>query len=119
MDHPLRASAFVVAEWRDRGETSAERPVAPLHVHRRDDEAWYVLEGRLGFRIGEAVLEAGVGEAVLAPKGVAHTYWNAGTGPARYLVVMTPRLAALIEELHEPGADARAVFARHDSELLV
>lgn len=118
MDAPLRADGFVIAEWRDRGETSAARPVAPLHAHHRADEAWYVLEGRLGFRIGERVVEAGVGEAVLAPKGVAHTYWNEGGGPARYLVVMTPDVAALIDELHQPGADPRAVFARHHSELL-
>ena len=118
MDRPLRAEGFVIAEWRDGGETHAGRPVAPLHLHRGDDEAWYVLEGRLGFRIGDEVVEAGPGEAVLAPRGMAHTYWNAGGTPARYLVVMSPTVAALIEELHQPGSDPRAAFAKHDSELL-
>jgi hypothetical protein len=37
-----------VEEWRDQGETSRERPIAPLHLHRSEDEAWYVLEGALG-----------------------------------------------------------------------
>jgi mannose-6-phosphate isomerase-like protein (cupin superfamily) len=41
--------SFVVQEWRDEGETRRESPVAPLHVHHEEDEAWYVLEGRLGF----------------------------------------------------------------------
>lgn len=118
MDEALRGSGFVLAEWRDGGETSAERPVAPLHVHDEDDEAWYVLEGRLGFRLGDEVVEVGEGEAVLARAGVAHTYWNAGDRPARYLIVMTPRIAALIDELHRPGANPREVFARHRSTLL-
>jgi mannose-6-phosphate isomerase-like protein (cupin superfamily) len=44
----------VLVEW----EASAERigplaPVAPLHVHHEDDEAWYVLEGALGFRLAD------------------------------------------------------------------
>ena len=34
----------------------------------------------------------------------SHTFWNAGAGAARYVIVMTPRIAALIEALHEPGA---------------
>lgn len=54
----LDADSFVIAEWSDRGETRPDWPIAPLHVHYQDDEAWYVLEGRLGFRIGEETLEA-------------------------------------------------------------
>ena len=110
---------FVLAEWSDAGESSAEQPIAPLHLHRNDDEAWYVLEGTLGFVRGDERLEAPAGSAVLVPRGVAHTYWNAGPGDARYVIVMTRRIAALIDALHEPGAtdDLPALFARFDSEL--
>jgi mannose-6-phosphate isomerase-like protein (cupin superfamily) len=113
-------SEFVLAEWVDDGESSAERPVAPLHRHLGDDEAWYVLEGTLGFARGDERLEAPAGSAVLVPRGVAHTFWNSGAGRARYLIVMTPRIAALVEALHEPGAfdDIHALFRRFDSELL-
>jgi mannose-6-phosphate isomerase-like protein (cupin superfamily) len=90
----ISGSDFVVAEWVDDGESSAERPIAPLHRHHGDDEAWYVLEGALGFIRGEERLEAAAGSALLVPRGVAHTYWNAGDSRARYLLVMTPRLAA-------------------------
>jgi hypothetical protein len=116
----LAGHDFVLAEWVDDGESSAERPIAPLHLHERDDEAWYVLEGALGFRRGGAVLEAGAGAAVLVPAGVPHTYWNAGEGRARYLLVMTPRIAALLAALHEPGARDRLdeLFARFDSRLV-
>ena len=110
---------FVLAEWSDKGETSAERPIAPLHVHHRDDEAWYVLEGTLGFRVGDEIIEAGPGAAVLVPRGTPHTFWNARPEPARYVLVMTPRIQRLVRELHAPGAsDYAAIFRAHDSELL-
>ena len=54
----------------------------------------------------------------LAPAGMPHSYWNAGPGRARYLLVASPRLFALIEELHAPGADFAEVFRKYDSELL-
>jgi mannose-6-phosphate isomerase-like protein (cupin superfamily) len=116
----LAGSDFVIAEWSDDGESSAGSPIAPLHLHHGDDEAWYVLEGTLGFVRGDDQIEAAAGAAVLVPRGVAHTYWNAGTGRARYLLVMTPRLAALIAALHEPGAagDLPRLFRRFDSELV-
>ena len=94
--------------------------IAPLHVHHADDEAWYVLEGRLRFQIGEEILEVGPGGAVLAPKGTPHAYGNAQRSEsARYLLVMTPKICALIDALHQPGAsDYPAIFRAHDSELL-
>ena len=109
---------FVLAEWTDAGESSAEQPIAPLHLHRSDDEAWYVLEGTLGFHRGDERLDAPPGSAVLVPRGAVHTFWNAGAGTARYLIVMTPRVAALIDALHEPGAfdDLPGLFERFDSE---
>jgi mannose-6-phosphate isomerase-like protein (cupin superfamily) len=112
-------SDFVVVEWRDSGEGDWEW-IAPLHVHHADDEAWYVLDGTLKFRIGDAVCEGGPGTGVLAPKGTPHAYGNARRGePARYLLVTTPRIRALVHALHEPGAtDYAAIFRAHESELL-
>jgi len=113
---------FVLVEWDDPGGVSGpDRPIAGLHVHHQDDEAWYVLEGRLGFRIGDGVVEAGPGECVLARRGTPHSFWNASSGPARYVLVMTPRLHALVQSLHEPRsepADWAAIFREHASELL-
>ncbi|HEY3765723.1 MAG TPA: cupin domain-containing protein [Gaiellales bacterium] len=113
---------FVLVEWTDAGGTTGpDRPIVPTHVHHRDDEAWYVLEGRLGFRLGDEVVEAGPGQAVLAARGTPHSWWNAGTGPARYILVMTPRIRDLIETLHAPeseGGDYAAIFRAHESELL-
>jgi hypothetical protein len=62
------------------------------------------------------------GGAILVPRGTPHTYWNPRPHPTRYLLVMTPRIAALIESLHalEPrNTDTvAATFAGHASEYL-
>ena len=93
--------------------------VAPLHAHHHDDEAWYVLEGTLGIRLGDRDREIPAGGAVIAPRGTPHTYWNPRPEPLRYLIVMTPRIAAMIEALHAPGdRDIAAIFEEHGSEFL-
>jgi quercetin dioxygenase-like cupin family protein len=109
------AGDFVIVEWTAEVGTHW---IAPLHVHYEDDEAWYVLSGSLGFRLGEDELEAHAGAAVFAPRGTAHTFWNAGSTEARYLLVMAPRIAKLIAQIHQPGADIAAVFADHRSAIL-
>src|SRR3954451_8788429 len=113
------ASDFVVVEWTDSGDSDWEW-IAPLHVHHGDDEAWYVVEGSLRFRLGDELCEAGPGEGVLAPKGMPHAYGNARQGRlARYLLVTTPRIRRLVQARHEPGAsDYAEIFRAHDSELL-
>jgi mannose-6-phosphate isomerase-like protein (cupin superfamily) len=113
----------LVAEWADEGGTSRERPIAPLHLHRSEDEAWYVLEGRLGFQVGDEEVEAETGRAVVVSAGTAHSYWNALPGRARYVIVMGPETAALVDAIHAMAPFDRsrlpALFEEHDSELLV
>jgi mannose-6-phosphate isomerase-like protein (cupin superfamily) len=111
----LAGDDFILVEW--TAEVGSHW-IAPLHVHHGDDEGWYVLEGELGFRLGDEEVVATAGSAVLARRGTPHTYWNAGEAEARYLLIMTPRIADLIGSIHAPGADIPAVFAAHDSELL-
>ncbi len=106
---------FVIVEW--NAEVGSHW-IAPLHIHHEDDEAWYVLEGELGFRLGNEEAVAGPGAAVLARRGTPHTYWNAGSQEARYLLIMTPRIASLIEAIHKPGIDMSQEFDAHASELL-
>ena len=118
-----RDGTFLIAEWADEGETSRERPIAPLHLHRSEDEAWYVLSGRLGFRVGNDEVEAGPGGCVVAPPGAPHTYWNGHGGRTGYLLVMGPLTARLIDAIHAMDpfdpAQLTALFEEHDSELLV
>lgn len=66
---------FVVAEWQDAGGVSATpRWIAPLHLHRNDDEAWYVLEGVLCVKVGDEDVELRAGSGVLVPRGTPHTH---------------------------------------------
>jgi mannose-6-phosphate isomerase-like protein (cupin superfamily) len=116
-------NSFIVAEWRDAGSPPGPpRWIAPLHLHHNDDEAWYVLEGRLCVKRGNDTIEAAQGAAVLVPRGIPHTYWNPDPTPVRYLLIMTPAIYKLIQAIHaatdrDPDA-MRALFRNHDSELL-
>jgi mannose-6-phosphate isomerase-like protein (cupin superfamily) len=116
-------NAFVVAEWRDGGGAAGPpRLIAPPHVHYSDDEAWYVLEGELCVRIGDDTVRVPAGSGVLVPRGAAHTYWNPGPAPVRYLLVMTAQIFRLIREIHamtvRTPASLAAAFGRHDSALV-
>jgi uncharacterized cupin superfamily protein len=116
-------SDFVVAEWTaERSATGAPQPIAPPHVHRNDDEAWYVLDGSLGFSFDGREFEVPAGGAALAKAGVVHTYWNAARSDTRYLLIMTPKIRELIAVLHDParqqGRSMPEIFAAYDSELV-
>jgi mannose-6-phosphate isomerase-like protein (cupin superfamily) len=114
---------LVLVEWVDPGGNPGQpMPLAPLHVHHQDDEAWYVVEGALGFRVGDDVVTARAGDAVIVPHGTPHTFWNATAEPCRYLIVMTREIKAIIDDVHgleDRSRDAiREVFRRHDSDLV-
>src|SRR5437764_7855812 len=112
--------AFVIAEWRDAGgPPGPPLYIAPLHLHRNDDEAWYVLEGTLGFILGDERVEVPAGGAAIALRGVPHTFWNPYPEPARYVLAMPPRIKSLVESLHDGSCRSPdEVFEAHDSELL-
>jgi len=61
----------------------------PLHIHHNEDEAWYILDGKMTFYVGASVLEATTGSFVLAPKGIPHTF-TVDIEPTRVLVFASP-----------------------------
>jgi mannose-6-phosphate isomerase-like protein (cupin superfamily) len=63
---------------------------APLHLHTREDEYSFVLEGRMGALLGDDVVEAGPGDVVFKPRNQWHTFWNAGDEPCRILEIISP-----------------------------
>jgi quercetin dioxygenase-like cupin family protein len=71
----------------------------PLHIHRREDEALYVLEGQVRFRQGEDDFVAGPGTCVWGPRGVPHAY-RVESERARLLILVTP---AGFERMFEEG----------------
>jgi quercetin dioxygenase-like cupin family protein len=63
----------------------------PLHIHPGFDEAFYILEGELAFRVGDDVITAAPGTLVYAPGDVPHTFAElTGAAPVRFLLWVTP-----------------------------
>jgi hypothetical protein len=62
----------------------------PPHIHHDEDEYSYILEGRIGARIGDELIEAGPGTYVFKPRIVPHTFWNPGPNPARLIEIIAP-----------------------------
>jgi quercetin dioxygenase-like cupin family protein len=73
-----------------------EHPIAPgvlvpPHVHEREDELTYVIEGEIGARVGEQEQRSlGPGRYLWKPRRIPHAFWNASGAPARILDVIVP-----------------------------
>jgi quercetin dioxygenase-like cupin family protein len=80
----------------------------PRHIHHREDEAWYILDGKMTFYVGDEVLEAGPGCFVFAPMGIPHTF-TVDVEPTRVLVFATPAgFEHFAEELGVPASSDTA-----------
>lgn len=76
----------------------------PPHIHHREDESFYILDGTFSVLVGDQSFEAGAGVFVHIPKGTLHTYKNIGAKPARLLVILTPGdLENFWREIGEPA----------------
>ena len=62
----------------------------PPHIHSREDEGFVVLEGEIEILAGDRWVRGPPGTAAFAPRGVPHTYRNAGSTPSRMLVTISP-----------------------------
>jgi mannose-6-phosphate isomerase-like protein (cupin superfamily) len=84
----------------------------PLHVHDREDECFYVLDGELLVRCGNDAFDAAAGSFVFLPRGRPHRFWAPGP-PARLLLIAVPggienyfreiNAAATDDERHQVG----------------
>jgi mannose-6-phosphate isomerase-like protein (cupin superfamily) len=88
-------------------EVTENEGEAPLHVHHREDEAFWILDGEVEFRIGDTTVEAGPGSFVFGPRGVPHSY-VVRRGPARMLFLFTPGgFENLLRATSVPAAENR------------
>ena len=62
----------------------------PPHIHTREDETFYVLEGEIEFVLGDDVVTATAGAFVNVPRGTVHCFRNTGTEGARLILTFTP-----------------------------
>ena len=99
------------------GETTAGRLVLlenltapdggpPPHIHTREDEFFYVLDGTFDIRIGDDVHAVGPGGYAYVPRGTVHNFRNTAHTPSRILVGFTPAgMEGFFREAGRPATD--------------
>lgn len=63
--------------------------VAPRHVHHREDEGFWVLEGEVTFDVGGTTIVASAGDYAFGPRDIPHSY-RVGPDGCRMLFILTP-----------------------------
>jgi len=98
----------------------------PPHIHKHEDETFYVIEGQFEFQIGKQTVQATAGAFLVAPRGIPHRFTNIGATPGKLLITITPggfeKFIAAFAELppNEPPDFKRmmAIGAEHGIELV-
>jgi quercetin dioxygenase-like cupin family protein len=94
----------------------------PLHIHPKQDEFIYMLEGTFDLQLGEAKLQASAGDLVRMPRGIPHSYYNNTEQPARAVFWVSPagRLKELFDRLHDLTdiQEAIRISALHDVDFV-
>lgn len=87
----------------------------PLHVHHREDEGFWILEGSATFQIGDEVVEASAGDFLFGPRDIPHKY-STGSSGCRLLFILTPGgFEELVTAMSVP-ADSRTLPPPSDEE---
>ncbi len=74
----------------------------PQHIHKTEDEAFYVVEGEIKVLVGERTFTATAGSFVVIPRGTVHAFSRVGQEPAKVLAIFTP---AGFEKFFEEAVD--------------
>jgi quercetin dioxygenase-like cupin family protein len=109
---------------------------APLHVHYRDDEAFWILEGDVTFEVGDTTIEASAGDYVFAPRDIPHRFTVGGAGCRMLFILLPGGMEDIIRPMSEPAPSRtlpppggeptpeeiegmKALVKRHGYELLI
>jgi quercetin dioxygenase-like cupin family protein len=80
----------------------------PPHIHEREDETFYLLQGTLTVRVGEQAFDASQGDCAHLPRGIVHSFRNTGKENARMLVTATPAgIEKYFEEAFYPAVEGK------------
>src|SRR5262249_25671448 len=71
-------------------ETTPPHSGLPLHVHHREDEAMYILEGEYEIQCGDQTIRATKGTFVFLPKGVPNRFENVTDALGSYIYITSP-----------------------------
>ena len=78
----------------------------PLHIHRNEDETFYILEGEVELQIGETKITAHAGDTAFLPRDVPHGFRVVGDAPAHMLITASPAgLEDYFAEMSRLGPD--------------
>jgi mannose-6-phosphate isomerase-like protein (cupin superfamily) len=77
----------------------------PFHVHDREDECFYVLDGELSIRCGEDAFDAAAGSFVFLPRGRPHRFWAAGTSVRLLLIAVPGGVEDYFAEINAASSD--------------
>lgn len=127
--HPM---AFLVTGEATRHTSMFDWTIPPrfstgLHVHRVQEETFYVLEGECEWQVGDERIHAKPGTFLFLPPGVQHNIMNNTDAPARVLMTVSPpghehyfeELATLVSRGNPPSADAIGELrSRYDTNQL-
>jgi quercetin dioxygenase-like cupin family protein len=107
---------------------------APLHVHHRDDEGFWILEGDVTFEVGDKTIQASAGDYVFGPRHIPHRF-TVGDAGCRMLFILVPGgIEDVIRATSEPATSRtlpppaeeepdidglKQIVAAHGYELLV
>jgi mannose-6-phosphate isomerase-like protein (cupin superfamily) len=69
----------------------------PLHKHPTTDELFFILKGKLEFKVGDKILVAAEGDVVQGKMDVPHSFKNVGNEPAAFLSVKAPKPVDLVK----------------------
>ena len=95
----------------------------PLHLHGREDETVYILEGEFRWKLGDQLSVGGPGSFIFIPRGLPHTWQVTGDRPGKMLIHFSPagmegffdRLSSMTDfDLDE----FRAAAAEHAMEVI-
>ncbi len=97
----------------------------PQHIHKNEEEVFYVLEGEINVLAGERTFKAKAGSLVLIPRGTVHAVSRATQEPAKMLAIFSP--PGFEQFFNEPGgfedteayiAKAEALAAKYNMEIV-
>lgn len=96
----------------------------PLHVHPKQDEIFYVLQGSYFFKAGDDTFHLSAGDSIFLPRAVPHA-WTQVSEKGKMTVIFQP--AGKLEEFfltmqalnHDPShAELEKIFADHEMQLV-
>ncbi len=80
----------------------------PLHVHTREAEAWYLLEGAMTYQAGTELVRLAAGDFIYLPRDVPHAFRTTGAVPSRFLALTVPgELLDIYDEVGTPAPERR------------